>query len=166
MENKITLDKVFCQEDIHRFFLKTSVVVAAFLVTSILSQLFSLASNENKVYESKSVAQAEVDYYKSQKNLKQEDQLKLIVSQAKLNSANKAVETNESMLNLNKSITDLCMLISPGFFLIGIFFWLMHLPYIQTGSETSVNQANEETDQSPPEQNQEQASVQQASEST
>tara|TARA_R110000851_G_scaffold257114_2_gene409662 strand:- start:205 stop:405 length:201 start_codon:yes stop_codon:yes gene_type:complete len=56
------MEKVFSQEDIHRFFLKTSIIVAAFLVTSILTQMLNLASFERKAYEIQAVYQAEVNF--------------------------------------------------------------------------------------------------------
>ncbi|WP_144209223.1 hypothetical protein [Shewanella donghaensis] len=126
-----TYDRVFSQQDIHRFFLKTSVVIAAFLVTSIISQLFNLAVLENKTHETLSIAKAEVSYYKNQKILSPGEQLKWDIASAKLESVKKAIKTNNTMLELNTTITDICMFLAPMFFFFGAFSWLLHLPYVQ-----------------------------------
>lgn len=124
------MEKVFSQEDIHRFFLKTSIIVAAFLVTSILTQMLNLASFERKAYEIQAVSQAEVNFYLKQDELLPAEKLKFNISSAKLEVAQETVKINQAMVDLVKSITELCMIISPAFFILGVFFWLMYLPYI------------------------------------
>ncbi|WP_190322182.1 hypothetical protein [Candidatus Enterovibrio escicola] len=162
--------QILSQPDIHRFFLKTSVVILAFLITSVLSQLVSLASNENKFYEKKYIAEAEVEYYKdleqsisigktkkdsvesysnpAKDNIKlkvanAEVKLKLAIAEAKLKSAKESIKTNDSIVDLNKAITDICMYLSPVFFIFGLLFWYLHLPYVQVPTENSVNEVSD-----------------------
>lgn len=162
---------VYCQEDIHRFFLKSSVLIAAFCVTSVLTQLFNLAGYENKWTEVKNLATAEIAYYEendtqrltdkdslqilikekspkvleqqklvaSNKKIASDEKLKLALAKAKLTSAESALNTNKSLIDLNESLTNTSLWLSIGFFFIGLFFWVMHLPYVQVKSKRTAN---------------------------
>ncbi len=123
---------IFCQEDIHRFFLKSSVLIAAFCVTSVLTQIFNLAGYENKWTEVKNLATAEIIYYegkdtriltdkyslqtfikdKSPKVLQQQKLVESIKKNAsdeklKLALAKAKLTSAESALNTNKSLIDM-----------------------------------------------------------
>jgi hypothetical protein len=151
--------QILSQAEIHRFFLKTSVLILAFLITSVLSQLVNLASSESKFYEAKSIAKAEVTYYKNLEQSIPKDKvkietsklkskpvisdikLKLAIAEAKVESAEKSINTNDSIVGLNKAITDICIYLSPIFFIIGVAFWFLHLPYVQVPIANSTNKA-------------------------
>jgi len=133
-------DKIFSQADIHRFCFKTSVIVLAFLITSVLSELLSLASTESQFNESKNIAQAQVTYYESLDKIAPEDQINLVIAQATLDSANQSINMNKSIVKLNKVITHICMYLSPIFFLIGLFFWVKYLPYVKVPNIKKTDQ--------------------------
>lgn len=135
MKKERYVDKILSQKDIHRFFLKTGVVIAAFFVTSILSQLYNIASNEYKLDESKAVAQVKVDFYKNKENLEGKEKLNYEIAAARLGAVKKEIDTHNSIIELNKSVSGLCMGLSPLFLFIGLLFWFLHLPYVHVNTQ-------------------------------
>ncbi|WP_434929891.1 hypothetical protein ACRWQM_10165 [Shewanella sp. HL-SH5] len=128
-------DKILCQAGIHVFFLKASVAIIAFLITAVVvQQLQGLASQESKLSEAKAVEQAQVDFYKEQKILQAEDKLKQKIALAKLAAISDSINTNDALLNLNESLMDLCWILSFSSLFIGLFFWYLHIPYVQVPS--------------------------------
>jgi hypothetical protein len=115
--------KIVTQQDIHRFFLKTAIIIAAFYVTTSLSSFSSYLSPSVSAYEMKVVAEAEVKYYEKKVTTGTDDALKLEIAKAKLNAANHKNLTVNKLFELIEALKDLCVNLFYFFGALGLMFW-------------------------------------------
>ena len=125
---------IITQAEIHRFFIKSSILMVVFLATSLLSQAFVLVPFDSRTNESFIVRTAEYQIAKRSNNQAQEE---IELLKAKVEASVYARDLSNSAAELITTIMKVVIRLAILFFCTGLTFWVLYS--IAAKNELQIN---------------------------
>ena len=122
--------RICSQPEIHRFFFKLGIVIAAFGVSTLMN-MANFLPIENVLIQDEHTAQAEIDFYNGVAKPNIQNQLDLNVAKAKLEATNKSKTNTTQILKMHNVFIAFCPGLIAICFMLGFIFWIFNLPYVE-----------------------------------